>query len=106
MGLFGFGGSTDINQGVEQFRATPGAVLLDVRTPDEFAGGHVPGAVNVPLQQIGIAEMAVPQKTTPLFVYCLSGARSAQATAALKRMGYDDVRNVGGIGSWRGEVER
>lgn len=106
MGLFGFGGSADINQGVEQFRATPGAVLVDVRTPDEFAGGHIPGAVNVPLQQIGAAGAAVPQKVTPLFVYCLSGARSAQATAALKRMGYDDVRNIGGIGRWHGEVER
>ena len=106
MGLFGFGGSADINQGVEAFRATPGAVLVDVRTPDEFAGGHIPGAVNVPLQQISAAETAVPQKTTPLFVYCLSGARSAQATAALKRMGYDDVRTIGGIGRWRGEVER
>lgn len=106
MGLFGFGGSADINQGVEAFRATPGAVLVDVRTPDEFAGGHIPGAVNVPLQQIGTAETAVSQKTAPLFVYCLSGARSAQATAALKRMGYDDVRNIGGIGRWHGEVER
>lgn len=106
MGLFGFGGSADINQGVEAFRATLGAVLVDVRTPDVFAGGHIPGAVNVPLQQIGATETAAPQKTTPLFVYCLSGARSAQATAALKRMGYDDVRNIGGIGRWRGEVER
>jgi rhodanese-related sulfurtransferase len=77
-----------------------------VRTPAEFADGHIPGAVNVPLQQIGSIAAAVPEAATPLFVYCLSGGRSAQAAAALKRAGYGDVRNIGGIGSWNGEVER
>lgn len=45
-------------------------------------------------------------KSTPLFVYCMSGARSQQAVGALKQMGYTDARNIGGIGSWRGDVER
>ena len=91
---------------MEEFRATPGARLIDVRTPGEYAGGHIPGAANVPLQQISAIVSEAPDKSTPLFVYCLSGGRSAQAAAALKRAGYGDVRNIGGIGSWNGEVER
>ena len=73
-----------------------------MRTPGEYAGGHIPGAVNVPLQQIGAIASEVPDKSTPLFVYCMSGARSQQAVGALKQMGYTDARNIGGIGSWRG----
>ena len=80
--------------------------MIDVRTAGEYAGGHIPGAVNVPLQQIGAIASEVPDKSTPLFVYCMSGARSQQAVGALKQMGYTDARNIGGIGSWRGDVER
>ena len=101
MGLMDFLKPADINAGVEEFRATPGARLVDVRTPGEYAGGHIPGAVNVPLQQIGAIASEVPDKSTPLFVYCMSGARSQQAVGALKQMGYTDARNIGGIGSWR-----
>ena len=106
MGLFDSLKPADINAGVQEFRETPGAKLIDVRTPAEFAGGHIPGAVNVPLQQLGQIASVAPDAATPLFTYCQSGARSAQATAALKRAGYADVRNIGGIGNWRGEVER
>lgn len=103
MGLMDFLKPADINAGVEEFRATPGARLIDVRTAGEYAGGHIPGAVNVPLQQIGAIASEVPDKSTPLFVYCMSGARSQQAVGALKQMGYTDARNIGGIGSWRGD---
>ena len=106
MGLFDSFKPADINAGVQEFRETPGAKLIDVRTPAEFADGHIPGAVNVPLQQIGSIAAAVPEAATPLFVYCMSGARSQQAVGALKQMGYTDARNIGGIGSWRGDVER
>ena len=51
MGLMDFLKPADINAGVEEFRATPGARLIDVRTPGEYAGGHIPGAANVPLQR-------------------------------------------------------
>lgn len=106
MGLFDILRPADINSGVDEFRATANAQLIDVRTPEEFAGGHIPGAINIPLQQIDQAAAIVPDKATPLFVYCMSGARSAQAVSDLKRMGYTDARNIGGIGSWRGEIER
>ncbi len=106
MGFFDFLHGADINQGVESFRATPGAVLLDVRTAQEFGEGHIPGSVNVPVQSISRAPELIPQKDTPLFVYCLSGARSRQATAQLKQMGYSNVENIGGISAWKGEVTR
>ena len=52
MGFFDLFRQPDINQGVEEYRAAPKAILLDVRTPGEYGGGHVPGSRNVPLQQI------------------------------------------------------
>ena len=104
MGFFDLFMHTDINQGVAQFRQTDGAVLVDVRTPEEYRDGHVPGSVNVPLQQIEDIELEVAEKNTPLYVYCRSGARSRQATALLKEMGYEDVHNIGGILDYQGKV--
>ena len=96
----------DIGQGVEEFRATPGAVLLDVRSSQEFQKGHIPGSRNVPLSSLGEAAGLAEDKETPLFVYCYSGARSGQAVHVLRRMGYANVKNIGGIAAWTGEVER
>ena len=93
----------DINAGVAACRNTPGAVLLDVREADEFAAGHIPGAVNLPLSRIGQARF---DKSTPLFVYCLRGTRSRRAVGELRRMGYINVKSIGGIASYRGETER
>ena len=103
MGLMDFLKPADINAGVEEFRATPGARLIDVRTAGEYAGGHIPGAVNVPLQQIGAIASEVPDKSTPLFVYCMSGARSQQAVGALKQMGYTDARTIARLTAPTGE---
>ncbi len=103
--MFGLFRKNDINAGVEECRSTPGAVLLDVRTAEEFAGGHIPGSVNVPLGALGDVDR-VAQKSTPLFVYCRSGARSASAAAVLEQEGYGQVRNIGGIAAWRGPVEK
>ena len=106
MGFFDFLKQPDIHQCVEEYNATPGAVLLDVRTPQEYAQGHIPGSKNIPLQTLHDAEAAVKDKGTPLFVYCQSGARSSQAASLLKQMGYTNVTNIGGIAAWRGKVER
>lgn len=106
MGLFGLLHGADINTGVERFRAQHGAVLLDVRTRQEYGEGHIPGSVNIPLDEIGRVSGSAPAKDTPLFVYCLSGARSRQAVGQLKNMGYSKVENIGGISAWRGEVTR
>ena len=106
MGLFNRFQTPNMDEGVRQFRATEGAALLDIREPDEYAGGHVPGSMNLPLSQIRTAETVLTDKSRPLFVYCLSGARSGQATAALVRMGYQAVTNIGGISAYHGEVEK
>lgn len=106
MGLFDFMKKPDIDQGVKEFNDTEGAVLLDVRTPHEYAKGRIPGSKNLPLQNIAKAESVVEDKSTPLFVYCYSGARSAQAVSALKQMGYTNVTDLGGIASYSGKVER
>lgn len=105
MGFFNFFGQGNINQGVEEYKATPGAVLLDVRTISEYREGHIPGSKNVPLQEIGRVSAAAGGKDTPLFVYCHSGARSRQAVDALRRMGYLQVKNIGGISAYTGKVE-
>jgi rhodanese-related sulfurtransferase len=104
MGLFDLFGKGNIDDGVRTFNETPNAVLLDVRTPQEYAQGHIPQARNVPLQQISEAETVVADKSVPVFCYCHSGVRSAQAVRALKQMGYADTRNIGGITSWHGEL--
>lgn len=104
MGLFDGWKMSDIGQGVEEFRATPGAVLLDVPLLKLLAG-HIPGSRNVPLSSLGEAAGLAEDKETPLFVYCYSGARSGQAVHVLRRMGYANVKNIGGIAAWTGEVE-
>ena len=106
MGFFDFLKGTDINQGVKEYNATDGAVLLDVRTSSEYAEGHIPGSKNLPLQSIDKVERMIENKATPIFVHCLSGARSRQAAAVLQQMGYNNVKNIGGISAYTGKVER
>ena len=96
----------DINQGVKEYSTTDGAVLLDVRTPDEYRQGHIPGSKNVPLQSIDKVTVMINNKATPIFVHCLSGARSRQAAAVLQQLGYTNVKNIGGISAYAGKVER
>jgi len=64
-----------------------GAVIIDVRTPKEFAGGHVAQAVNIPVEELAKSVARVPQNKT-LVVYCASGNRSAHATALLRQKGW------------------
>ena len=106
MGFFNFIKGPDINQGIQDYQQTSGAVLLDVRTPQEYAGGHIPGSKSIPLASLTHAGAVTFQKDTPLFVYCYSGGRSRQAADILKSMGYTNVKNLGGIASYTGEVEK
>ena len=66
MGLFDFWKMPDIGRGVEEFRAAPGAVLLDVRSRQEFQEGHIPGSRNVPLSAIEEVAALAEDKQTPL----------------------------------------
>lgn len=104
MSIFGFFKQVDINAGVGDFLKTEKAVLLDVRTKEEYESGHIENSENIPLQQIEKVIAKITDKNTPLFVYCQSGARSGRATSALKQMGYLNVTNIGGISSYRGKV--
>ena len=106
MGLFNFLKQPDINQGVKEFRQREGALLLDVRTPQEYREGHIPGSKNVPLQQLDKISSVADNKNIPLFVYCYSGGRSRQAASMLQHMGYNNVQNIGGITAYSGKVER
>lgn len=73
--------------------------LLDVRTPDEFAAGFIPGAQNIALQELNRKLNAVP-KDRPVVIYCRSGSRSAMAAQMMLQAGYTDVYDLGGIIDW------
>ncbi len=84
--------------GVDALAKVPaGATLVDVRTPEEFAEGSVPRAVNIPVQVID-GRMGEIDKGAPVVVFCRSGGRSATATAKLAGAGYE-VYDAGGIGN-------
>ena len=100
MVFFDFLKQANINQGIEEYKRTAGAVLLDVRTPQEYQEGHIPESKNVPLQQLNNVVSVVKNTEIPLFVYCYSVARSRQATGLLQRMGYSKVNNIGGIATY------
>ena len=106
MGIFGLFGGANINDGIEKYKNTPGAVLLDVRTKEEYKSGHIPESRHLSVQNIENVKKAVPDKKTPVFVYCLSGARSSQAVQYMKRSGYENVTNIGGISRYRGKIEK
>jgi phage shock protein E len=82
-----------------------GALLLDVRTPEEFASGHVEGAVNVPIGELDermheIEALTGGDESKPIVVYCSSGRRSGMAKDKLLAAGYEQVTNLGGIDDW------
>lgn len=88
------GGRVSSNAVLEKIKA--GAVVVDVRTQSEFRRGAYPGAVNIPVQALGQRLHEIP-RDKPVVVYCASGIRSATAAATLKRSGWGDVVNAGGL---------
>ena len=84
---------------------TPNAQLLDVRTPGEFAGGHLPNAHNLNVQDADFdAGLAALDKTKPVFVYCLAGGRSQAAKTKLQAMGYQVYELQGGYLKWTAKM--
>ena len=96
-----------IQKGLQIYGDTPNAVLVDVRDGDEYAQGHLPGSVNLPLGDLetDICDVA-PDADTPLFLYCVNGSRSVQAASILRELGYDNAASIGGISGYKGELER
>ena len=82
--------------------ARPGTVILDVRTPAEFASGHLAGAKNVDFEAAGFRDaIKALAKDVPYAVYCRSGNRSAQALAVMKELGFTGAYHLGGgVGAW------
>ncbi len=79
--------------------------LIDVRETDEFAAGHVPGAINLPLSEL-VSRYTELDTDKPYHIICQMGGRSAQACAFLASEGYDVTNVNGGTGAWTGELER
>ena len=80
-------------------------IILDVRTPEEFAKKHIPDAINIPNEAIGTEKIPeLPDKEQLILVYCRSGNRSKQASEKLVRLGYTNIVEFGGINDWPGET--
>jgi phage shock protein E len=92
-----FMGGRKVSSDVVKQKIAAGAVVLDVRTAEEFRSGAYPGAINIPVQVLA-GRMGELPRGKPIVVYCASGMRSASAAAALFRAGFADVVNAGGIG--------
>jgi phage shock protein E len=96
-GLFGRSGDVDSARAREL--VGKGATLVDVRSAEEYAGGHVEGAINVPVAELG-GKMGQIPKDRAVVVYCQSGMRSARAAGALKEAGYTEVYDLGAMSRW------
>ena len=83
----------------QEFGSANDHLLIDVRTPEEFASGHIPGAVNISLQTLPDRLDEIPAGQ-PVVVYCRTGNRSATVSEILISNGYDDVYDLGGIQDW------
>jgi phage shock protein E len=77
-----------------------GAKLIDVRSPGEFASGHLEGAKNIPIGDLERRSGELGPKEAPLVLYCASGMRSAAGAATLRRTGFTQVHNLGSMGRW------
>ncbi len=90
--LLGFGPSVDLAQLIKD-----GGMIVDVRTKGEYAGGHIKGSVNIPLDQLTANLAKFKDKEQAIITCCASGMRSASAKSILKSKGYNNVHNGG---SW------
>ena len=88
--LFGFGPKVEFAELIAQ-----GAIILDVRSKGEYAGGHIKGSINIPVDQLRQNIHKLKNKNKPVITCCASGSRSAMAKSILKSNGYSEVHNGG-----------
>ena len=94
-----------MQEAVEMMEKEENYMILDVRTHEEFAAGHIPGAIVIPNETIGTEDIPqLPDKDQLIMVYCRSGNRSKQASDKLVKLGYTNIIEFGGINSWPGET--
>ena len=100
--------SVSMAEGLKMMAESSNFTLLDVRRSDEFASGHIPGAVlfTNELMTKADAENLLPNKNQRIFVYCRSGRRSKEASQKLVDHGYSNVIEIGGILDYKGDIER
>ena len=95
----------NMDEAITMMEEGSGYIILDVRTPAEFAEKHIPGAINVANETIGTDEIPeLPDKDQLILVYCRSGNRSKQASEKLVALGYTNIVEFGGINDWPGET--
>lgn len=97
--LFGLGPKTDYAALVKK-----GAIILDVRSKGEYAGGHIKGSINISVDQLSNNLAKLKDKNTPIITCCASGMRSASAKNLLKANGYKEVYNGGGWSSLQAKL--
>jgi rhodanese-related sulfurtransferase len=94
-----------MDEAIDIMNQQTGYIILDVRRVDEFASGHIPGAINIPNESIGTNEIPqLPDKNQMILVYCRSGRRSKEASQKLANLGYTNIVEFGGILDWPGDV--
>ena len=94
MGLLDFLGLGNKSESIQEF-IEKGAVIIDVRSPGEFAGGHIKGSKNIPLNEISSKIDEIKEHNKPVITCCASGMRSSQATSILKQNGIDAINGGG-----------
>lgn len=100
---------TSISPAQLQLKLPQHPLIVDVRQPDEYQDGHIPGSVNVPLMTVMQNPAIVTSKATanqPIYVVCHSGARSRQAAKILSRQARDVINIAGGMMQWNGKIKR
>ena len=94
-----------MNEAIAMMEKEEDYIILDVRTPEEFAEKHIPNAINIPNETIGTEPISeLPEEDQLILVYCRSGNRSKQASEKLAEIGYTKVYEFGGINDWTGET--
>jgi len=99
VGFFALKRATFVSAEVARQHLQAGALVVDVRSPDEFQGGHLPNAINIPLGRLREElPRQVPDQSRVLLLHCHSGGRSAVARQQAKRLGYPNAFNLGSYG--------
>lgn len=98
--------SISMEEAKEAFAQDGSYIIVDVRRADEYAEGHIPGAINIENEDIMDENpVELPDRDQLIYVYCRSGRRSQEAAAKLAALGYSSVIECGGILDWTGEIE-
>ena len=99
--------TVSMDEAIALMKSESGYIILDVRTPKEYAEGHIPGAINVPNERIGADPISeLPDKGQLILVYCRSGRRSKEASDKLVKLGYTNIVEFGGIQDYKGEIQK